>query len=260
MAPLPSQGLHFGLGLLSIGRTWGVADVPPPSDEVAFELLQEAVRSGVRIFDTAPSYASSESRLGKHLSSLSPEERRSLTIMTKMGEHWNSEDQTAVVDHSIDALKRSIDRSLELLGHIDLLQVHKATATTVDHPEIRDAIDYARQQGIRHFGVSASSPDAAWRAIQSDLYCSIQFPFNQHSVQFEPLLDELRAERVVPITNRPFAMGHAIASGADPATGAENAFRFLTDHLVNGVVLSGTSKPMHLLENLTAFAQATGHL
>ncbi len=253
MAPLPTTELHLGLGLLSIGRSWGVADVPPLDDDAAANFLASASHCGVRIFDTAPAYASSERHLGKHLMTLTEDDRRRLTIMTKMGEYWDANEQVSVVDHSLDGLKRGIDRSLELLGHIDVLQVHKASIEIVDNPDTKKAINYARNRGIDSFGVSVSSPEAAEKAVKSGLYASLQFPFNDQSLQFEHLAAELSVAGIVPIINRPFGMGRAVTGHRDPVAAAVAAYRFIANRVSSGVVLSGTSKLRHLRENQQAF-------
>lgn len=134
-------GLKLGLGLLSIGRAWGVTQSAPPDEGTAQTLLAKALELGIAIFDTAPAYAESEARLGRFLASLEPSARQGLTIMTKMGEHWDFERGTSFVDHSLDALLRSIDRSLEILGSIDVLQIHKATSDVIAHPDVIAAMD-----------------------------------------------------------------------------------------------------------------------
>ena len=66
------QGVELGLGLVSLGRQWGVRDVDPPNEADAAALLECAVALGIRVFDTAPAYGSSEERLGRFLTSLLP--------------------------------------------------------------------------------------------------------------------------------------------------------------------------------------------
>ena len=156
----PPASLELGLGLLSIGRAWGVGQSAPPSDDEAARLLDTALRSGIRIVDTAPAYAASEARLGAFLTGLPRERRDTLRVLTKAGEHWDVEAGTGFVDHSRDALCRSIDRSLALLGRIDLLQIHKATADVVAHPDVIAAIEHARACGIPCFGASVSDLEA----------------------------------------------------------------------------------------------------
>ena len=67
--------------------------------------------------------------------------------MTKAGEHWDAESATSYVDHSRDALVRSIDRSLRLLGRVDLLQIHKANVEAIARPDVAEALGYAKSCG-----------------------------------------------------------------------------------------------------------------
>ena len=141
-------------------------------------MLAGAVRLGIRVFDTAPAYAFSQARLGNFLAELPADARAELVIMTKAGEHWDLAAGTSFVDHSKDALRGSIDRSLRLLQRVDVLQIHKATLEVVDHPDTVAAIEHARVCGIAEFGASVSSLDAGLRALESGLYSALQFPLN----------------------------------------------------------------------------------
>jgi aryl-alcohol dehydrogenase-like predicted oxidoreductase len=235
--------VELGLGLLSIGRPWGVRQEPPPSETAALELLQKAVDLGIRFFDTAPAYGASEAILGRFLRSRAAD----VFVATKMGETWEGERST--VDHRFDALKRSIDRSLELLGRIDLLQVHKATAANLRSPDVGRAIEYARTRGIRAFG--ASVPDlAAAEAAAGTGWCSyLQFPFNRANTALAPIFTLARERGLKLLVNRPLAMGELSGSVAD-------AFRFVRAQRFSGVVLTGTKSSAHLAQNHAAFQAA----
>jgi aryl-alcohol dehydrogenase-like predicted oxidoreductase len=205
-----SGQLQLGLGLLSIGRTWGVKGTAPPPEAEAIALLERAVGLGIRAFDTAPAYNLSEARFGKFLASLPPSDRAELMVMTKAGEHWNPSTGATLVDHGRDALIRSIERSLDLLGRIDLLQFHKATAEVVRLPDVLAAIERAKASGIAAFGVSVSDVEAAEAALRTGLFQAVQFPLNTSSRAFLPILPKLHAGQTLPIINRPFAMGALI--------------------------------------------------
>jgi len=245
--------LELGLGLVSIGRKWGFANVEPPDERQAIELLSCATELGIRVFDTAPAYAASESILGRFLATLSPEMRSSLQIMTKTGEHWDNDAGSPFVDHSIDAMKRSIDRSISLLGEIDVLQIHKASEDVVTAPAVLEAIEYAKAAGIARFGASVSTMEAAKLAIASGLYNFLQFPMNIVDRKFLQLLPLISQAGMRPIINRPFAMGELVAAPQPGQTGG-SAFRFLRDNVDAGIVLTGTSKPEHLRENVAGFS------
>ena len=247
--------LELGLGLVSIGRKWGVRDVAPPSESQARELLSTALELGIKTFDTAPAYAASEAILGRFLGDLPAEQRAGLTIMTKAGEHWDAESGGTVVDHNYDALRRSIDRSLELLGPIAVLQIHKATEDVVGNADVRRAIDYARNAGILQFGASISTVEAGRRAIETEIYSCLQFPLNESDRTFLSLLPDMAASNIRPVVNRPFAMGALVQSHEGQDLG-KAAFAFLKHHVGDGIVLTGTGKPTHLRENVASFNAA----
>ncbi len=254
--PFSPEGVELGLGLLSIGRSWGVAQTEVPAESEATGLLESALARGIRIFDTAPAYAASERRLGGFLRTLRTPVRDSLVIMTKMGEHWDEAAGAPYVDHSRDALLRSIDRSLALLGRIDVMQLHKATEDIVDHPDVHAAFDYAARCGITCFGASVSTVEAGRRALSTQRFNCLQFPFNDRNQQLRPLLEELESTRGFAIANRPFAMGAAVHETADKAQAGGAAFRFLRNHMKHGIVLTGTGNPAHLAENVASFRRS----
>jgi aryl-alcohol dehydrogenase-like predicted oxidoreductase len=252
--------LELGLGLVSIGRTWGVREVPPPDEAQARDLLATALEIGIRTFDTAPAYAASEAILGRFLAGLPAPQRSELAVMTKAGEHWDAGSAGTIVDHSYDALTRSIDRSLSLLGPVAVLQIHKATEEVVADPQVLGAIDYARGAGIARFGASVGTLEAGRRAIETGAYSYLQFPLNEADRKFLALLPDMAAASVLAIINRPFAMGALVQP--DPArpdgglNAAKAAYGFVAAHVGEGIVLTGTGKPAHLRQNATNFLAA----
>jgi aryl-alcohol dehydrogenase-like predicted oxidoreductase len=233
--------IELGLGLLSIGRPWGVRQAAPPSEAGALALLEAAASLGIRFFDTAPAYGASEAILGRFLRT-----RRDAFVTTKMGEWWDPASGASMVDHRLDSLKRSIDRSLALLGSIDLLQVHKASADNLLSEDVARAIEYARGCGIRSFGASVPDLAAAAVACESSWCTWLQFPYNSANTALAGIFPLARAKGMRVIVNRPFAMG-ALAAGAE-------AFAFVRRQDFDGVVLTGTGSVAHLRENHAAFS------
>ena len=231
--------IELGLGLLSIGRPWGARGEPPPAEPAALALLERAIELGIRFFDTAPAYGESEAILGRFLrqSGARP------FVATKMGEWWDG--QASSVDHSYHALARSIDRSLERLGRIDLLQVHKATARNIASDDVARAIDYARRCGIGEFGASVADIAAVEAACRT-AWCSwLQFPFNGANTSLAPAFQIARERNIKLVINRPLAMGQL-----SPSIGA---FAFIRHMGFDGVILTGTKSIVHLTENHAAF-------
>lgn len=247
------RSVELGLGLLPVARQWGVNDVLPPPEDAALALLEEAFSTGIRFFDTAPAYARSEAILGQALSeALLP--RDQITIATKMGEHWNANEKVARAGHSFDELAASLENSMTLLGRIDLLQLHKATAANVASPDVIKAFDLAQSMGIKRFGASVSDLETAAAACESGRYQYLQFPFNMGNRSLEPVFELLAAHGMKAIVNRPFAMGALVQDGA--ATSPSGLFRFITSMDFSGVILTGTSSVSHLLANVAAFRSA----
>lgn len=242
--------VSLGLGLLSIGRQWGVNAVPPPNDDVAGRLIDAAFAAGIGFFDTAPAYARSEEIFGQALRT-HPCPPAGVIIATKAGEHWNARKGTSYVDHGFDALTGSIERSLKHLGRIDLLQIHKASADNVTSLAVLKALDYAEAAGITAFGASVSDLDAARAVCRSGRYGHIQFPFNRQHDALLPVFDMAAEHGLRVIVNRPFAMGALSAAPVDQ-------FRFILRHLSgDGIILTGTSSMAHLADNLASFAAAS---
>jgi aryl-alcohol dehydrogenase-like predicted oxidoreductase len=242
----------FGLGLLSIGRVWGVKDVAPPPESEARILIQTAFDNGIRFFDTAPAYGISEEILGRQLRTM-PIVRPTLTIATKVGEHWLAETRTTRVSHTYSEMQRSIETSLQRLGTIDILQIHKATRENLLASDTIKAIEFAKASGIRKFGASISDYESGQAAIESGMYASVQFPYNRLVRHLGRLFPLAAKYGVSVIVNRPLAMGELIGA-SNSLSAIKDAFRFILETDFDGVVLTGTSSTEHLLENSYAFA------
>lgn len=147
------RNVEFGLGLIGIGKPWGFANPEVPDERQALTLLERALALGVR--DTSPSYGVSEERLGRFLAALSSEERSQVRVATKFGEHWDTVKAEPFVNHSLDALKRSLDGSIERLGRIDLLQLHK---TTAQRPGVFPGAGDHGRRGLQRSAISPTTP------------------------------------------------------------------------------------------------------
>src|SRR4051794_6563747 len=207
---VPSQPVEFGLGTIGIGKPWGFANPVVPPEDQAMELLERAVALGVRYFDTAPSYGISEERLGRFLRTLKPTDRAVLTIATKFGEHWDADAGAPFVDHSYDALARSLDGSLERLGRIDYLQLHKTTPEALRSPDLARAWQYAAACGVHAIGASVSDLESAHIALGEKSFTILQFPYNAAQTTFGGILSDANARGVRVAINRPFGMGRML--------------------------------------------------
>lgn len=241
--------IQLGLGLIGIGRSWGHVPSPVPDESEALHFLEAVLASPLRFLDTAPSYGFSEERLGKFLSALDREERSTFTIATKFGESWDFETGQPEVDHSFDGLRKSLDRSLRLLGQVDVLQLHKTSPIVLASDEVLRAFEYARSLGIQAVGPSVSDEVSAEAAIASPNWQMLQMPLNLDYMRFEPFVAPASRAGKWLVLNRPLAMGKLAASRTD-------CFRYLKTQPFSGIVLMGTASSAHLAENIAAFTEA----
>lgn len=247
---------ELGIGLIGIGRPWGQVNPVVPEERQARALLERAFTLGIRFYDTAPSYGVSEERVGDFLRTLTVEQRRSIRVATKFGEHWDPDRHEPFVDHSRAALRRSLDQSLERLGAVEVLQLHKTTPEVLETADLERAWEYAASLGIEQIGLSVKDPESARIAIAEPKYRVMQLPFNQQSLQFLPTIREATSAGMLVLANRPFGMGQLLYA-EEPVTKSE-AFGSILRQGFQGVILSGTKSPAHLEENWTAFQQALG--
>jgi len=248
----------LGAGLIGIGREWGHVKTAIPTEREAIDFLNEAYRLGIRFFDTAPSYGSSEIRLGKFIRTLTPTQRSEVTVATKFGEHWDDTKHEPYTDHSYQALTDSIDQSISRIGIPDVLLLHKTSPEVLRSEDLRKALDYAVENGIKQFGASVSDPESAQIVLEDPTYSYIQVPYNTSKTDFSDVIDEAHTNGKIVVVNRPFNMGASVyepvLGGDDPQTAA---YRFVIQKLHNGdVALTGTKSLQHLRENMETFRAA----
>ncbi|WP_414471475.1 aldo/keto reductase [Microvirga sp. M2] len=225
----------------------------PPSEERAYALLDHAISKGITFFDTAPGYGSSEKILGAFLRNR-PANNPPIYVSTKIGEHWDSTSQTPFVDHSYDALCRSIDQSMKIFGKIDLLQVHRPKAGTLTSKDLMRSLSYAQTQGITTFGASTSDIGSARIVCRAGAFSYLQFTYNKLNTSLRHAFELATEHSLNVIVNRPLAMGEIVETATEgKAEALKNAFSFILDNCFGGVILTGTRSKHHLTENVSAF-------
>lgn len=248
--------VQLGLGLIGIGREWGVKNPIIPTEKDVFELLDEAYNLGIRYFNTAPAYGYSEERFGKWYKNLTPNQQKTIIIATKFGEFWNFETNTGYKNYSYQNLKKSIDKSFKFLGKINILQVHGFTKDVWDKNEdnLIHAFDYAQSLGINKIGASLSNPDGAEIVIKHRIFEVLQFPHNITNPYDQNIIENALANNKNLVINRPFAMGKIAQEDSNNAK--LKAYTFIMDTIKEGIILTGTKSIKHLKENVILFNQA----
>jgi aryl-alcohol dehydrogenase-like predicted oxidoreductase len=258
ISPFTNAPVQLGLGLIGIGRPWGhvPGEVPPEKDALA--LLERAYDLGIRYFDTAPSYGFSEERLGTFLKPLSAAQRKQITVATKFGEHWDFAKGEAFVDQSFDALRRSLETSLQRLGQVDALQLHKTTPEVLKTADLARAWEFAAGLGIAILGTSVKDLESAKLTLEDPKLRIMQLPFNQANTGLAEALELASARDVAVAVNRPFGMGTMLYG--DAPMGKADAFAFVLARRFRGAILTGTKSIPHLEENCRAFRVAVARI
>jgi predicted aldo/keto reductase-like oxidoreductase len=189
--------MRLGKSELMLFRV-GMGGIPltRPTEAEAIKLVQRALDLGVNFIDTAYSYGAgmSEERIGKAIAS-----RREQVILATKG--WAPE---------------HLDISLQRLNtdYIDLWQFHGIN--TLEYLEqvlgsggVMEVAQQALQAGkIRHIGFSSHSLEVALRAVASDHFETVQFPFNLVSNEAaDELISLAKGHDVGFIAMKPFAGG-----------------------------------------------------
>lgn len=159
---------RLGLGGVAIGNGFA-----PSTDEQTLATLEGAWKSGVRYFDTSPfyGYGLSERRFGAFLHSKKPDE---YVLSTKVGRIFTASKKAPApsqwkdpswfeyrYDYSADAVRRSIEDSLQRLGvsRINIVFVHDLA------PSNRD---FTKGQYEEHFAVAQKGAFAALTKLREE--------------------------------------------------------------------------------------------
>jgi aryl-alcohol dehydrogenase-like predicted oxidoreductase len=169
---LGATGLHtsaLGLGAGPLG------DPSLPEHEVV-RLVHAAIDLGIRLVDTAPSYGSSEERLGRALAGRRDAGRRDgLLISTKVG--YGVPDEP---DWTGPCITRGVARARERLrvDVIDIVHLHSCGPEVLARNDVVDALAAAKSHGtVRAIAYSGDGPGLA-AARANPLFDLFQTSFN----------------------------------------------------------------------------------
>lgn len=191
---------EIGLGCWQLGGgDWGEV-----SDEQAFDILAQAVDSGVNFLDTADVYGGgrSETLIGRFLKSTSAE----VFVATKLGRLGIYPDNYTEV-----TVRAATEESLRRLqtDALDLTQLHCIPTEVLRQGEVFDWLRALKQEGkIKSFGTSVESMEEALICLEQDGLSSLQIIFNVFRQKpIAELFDAAKAKSVALIVRLPLASG-----------------------------------------------------
>lgn len=168
-------------------------------DLSAAELIAKAIDSGINFFDTARGYTVSESLIGEGLKG----KRNGVYLATKS----MARDKAGMV--------KDIETSLNNLktDYIDLYQFHNI-ASLQDFEKVMAPggameafLEYKEKGCIRHIGITSHSLDIIEKALEYDIFETVQYPFNAVERQAEEVFARAREKNLGTIAMKPFAGG-----------------------------------------------------
>src|SRR6266704_328021 len=201
--------------------TWKSFDVRSRKDlDHIYQLVTEALRCGVNLFDTAPMYGEAERVLGYALRG-----RRDGVIVA-----------TKVLAYDRRAARSQIEESLQRLQVevIDLMQIHNLAAWQDVTPILEE---YKAKGRIRFLGITdyrtSMSPELM-RAIRTGVFDTIQIPYN---------LGEREAEREVLPLARTLNLGVLVMTPLCPMFDRNQLLRTLQRHDLSFLRPYGATTP-----------------
>lgn len=205
--------------------------------EAVLELLTEAYDQGMNFIDTARGYMASEELIGYALEKLG---REKFYLATKS------------MSKTYDGIRDEFNLSLSLLrtDYIDLYQFHNIkTFNEYDQIMAEDgayrAVKELKEQGkIREIGITSHSKEVLDMAIETDLFNTIQYPYNAVETQGEELFKKAKEKNIGIIVMKPLA-GGAISKG-------EIAIRYILDNPNISVVIPGMDSISQVKQNARA--------
>ena len=211
MRTLGNTGLQIsrlGVGLSEIGG------LSLKEQATAGQVLNSALDAGINFLDTSACYNNSEELIG-----LTVAHRRDEYILaTKCGHVAGGYTGQAWTAKTV---RDSIDRSLARMNtdRLDLVQLHSCGVDVLEQGEVIEEIQKAKQAGKTRFIGYSGDNDAAYWAVDSGLFDTLQTSFNlvdQHA-RTTGLLNKAKAQGLGIIIKRPIANG---AWGADKSPSA----------------------------------------
>jgi diketogulonate reductase-like aldo/keto reductase len=249
--PIPSSGEAIPAIGLGTWRTFDVGGSPAARAPLE-EVLQRFVALGGQVVDSSPMYGAAESVLGDLGAALAVTDR--LFLATKV---WTSGHEAGIAQ-----MEQSFQRLR--VRRLDLMQVHNL----LDWRTHLRALRAWKQAGrIRYLGVThytASAYDELERVLRSEPLDFVQVNYSLGEREAERRILPLARERgIAVLVNRPFSEGglfRRVRGQALPAWAAEVGctswaqifLKWILAHPAVTCVIPATSRPQHVLDNMTA--------
>jgi aryl-alcohol dehydrogenase-like predicted oxidoreductase len=257
--PIPSSGER--LPVIGLGSSASFEQSANRGDLTGItEVLEVMLQHGASVFDTAPSYGSSEAVAGRIA--------RELKITEKV--FWATKTEAIYGGENAASARAQVQESLNKLGgkKLDLVQVHNLGNLAAKLAMLKEL----KQQGlIRYFGVTTTFPNQysdlvnCMRSERLD-FIGVDYAIDDREVE-KRILPTAIDRGIAVLGYEPFGRSSLFrrVAGASVPDWAQEAgmetwpqflLKFVIGHPAMTVVTPATSQPSHMLENLSAGAGA----
>ena len=168
----------LALGTVQLGMSYGIANAHGQPDMAeARDLVGAAWKRGVRFFDTAEAYGSSESILGEVLHALRAQTKA--RVISKLPPEFDMDSAVAILELARASLERL------RIPALWAMLLHRQSQMDRWSDSLGDALRDVRQRGwTRHLGVSVSDVKGAKQALALPDLEVIQVPMNVFDRRF----------------------------------------------------------------------------
>ena len=176
-----------GTDIITPKNAFGALPVQRRTVDEAVKILRRALQGGMTYFDTARSYTDSEEKIGIAFEGV---DRKSYYLATK------------TPSTTREGILSDLETSLKNLktDYIDVYQLHNAQQCYApgDGTGVYETMQELKAQGkIRYISITCHKIDVAFKAVESGLYATLQFPLSYLSGEKEIELVKKCKERGV---------------------------------------------------------------
>src|SRR5918992_5247569 len=184
----------LSVSVIGLGTMVHAGHFGPTEDSESLSAINTAIELGVNFIDTSDAYGAgySETLLGKTLRG----RRDKVVLATKGGNVMVGPDR-GKRKFTADYISGVLEQSLQRLqtDYIDLYQLHNPTVEVIEHGEVWEVLERAKQAGkIRHYGVSINTMEEGVAAVKDGRSETIQVEYN--------LLTQEPAEKLFPLAQQ----------------------------------------------------------
>lgn len=179
----------------------------PTNIEETRPIVATALDAGINYFDTADLYDNGINE--EIIGNLLKPHRHDIILATKVGNHWNKDNNGWRWDPSPQHIQTAVRNSLRRLqtDYIDLYQLHGGT---IDDPwdEIIDTFEQLKKEGlIREYGISSIRPNVLKRYLPDSNAISVMMQYNLLDRRAEEWFDFIENQGASVVTRGSIAKG-----------------------------------------------------